>query len=95
MCVCVCVMQKHVHVCDWKMLCVLCVNGCVSIFFGPEIHPKYAFAPLHSTQPGGIFFKYSQLSTTINEHMQRKSLLSKGLLVKEGHGRILLTCIPF
>jgi len=54
-CVCVCVMQKHVHVCEWKILCVLCVNGCVSIFFGPEIHPKYAVAPLHSTQPGGIF----------------------------------------
>ena len=101
-CVCVCVICKSmcmcVHmciiVCEWKMLCVLCVYGCVSIFFGPEIHPKYAVAPLHS-QVVFFFFEYSQLSTTTNEHMQRKSLLSKVLLVKEGHGRILWACIPF
>ena len=69
-CVCVCVICKSmcmcVHmciiVCEWKMLCVLCVYGCVSIFFGPEIHPKYAVAPLHSTQPGGIFFFFNILS---------------------------------
>lgn len=61
--------------------------------FWPRNTSHCPIAPVCSTQPGYIFFKYSYLPNTPNVHMQSKHLSSKGLLAKQCHGRVVFVCI--
>lgn len=78
---CVCkYISVHIVVCKWRKM--LCVYECVSIFSSLSIHSRCPVAPLCSTQPHNISFKYSYLPTTTKCTHTKQIFVFQGIVAQ-------------